>query len=346
MTQIDTAPGAVQATPLDPQGILRDLRPAVEVTQEAAALGKTLAAQIKRIYFVSCGAPNRVSLGMEYWLDHYHSPFEVKRYFPAEFMTLQPELDQHTLVILASKSGTTAETVEAAKFLRDFDAITLAVTATMEKPLAQFTTHVICIGDTEQAHTGIFVALQAVVAGLLADQPRFPYEAVMQSLPAVPGMLVEAAQLSDQRGKKDAERYRDDREFYHIAAGPVFATAYVFGVCMLMEMQWLHSVAFEAAEWFHGPFEIFDDKTPVLILLGEDPSRPLAERAVTFCQRYSERVMVYDSRDFPMTGIAPEVRGIFAPYALQAALNRFAEHLAEQHNQSLDLRRYMWITEY
>lgn len=344
MTQIDTAP--VQATPLDSERIIQDLRSAVGVIEEAAALGKSLAPQIKRIYFVSCGAPNRVSLGLEYWLDHYRSPFEVKRYFPAEFMTLQPELGPHTLVILASKSGTTAETVEAARFLQGFDAMTLAVTATTDKPLAELTQHVICIGDTEQAHTGVFIALQAFVAGLLANQPQFPYQAVMQSLPAVPGMLVESAQLSDQRGKADAERYRDDRNFYHIAGGPVFTTAYVFGVCMLMEMQWLHSVAFEAAEWFHGPFEIFDEQTPALILLGEDPSRPLAERVVTFCQKYSERVMVYDSRDFPMTGIAPEVRGIFAPYALQAALNRFAEHLAEQHNQSLDLRRYMWVTEY
>ena len=117
-------------------------------------------------------------------------------------MTLQPELGPHTLVILASKSGTTAETVEAARFLQGFDAMTLAVTATTDKPLAELTQHVICIGDTEQAHTGVFIALQAFVAGLLADQPQFPYQAVMQSLPAVPGMLVESAQLSDSAGKQ------------------------------------------------------------------------------------------------------------------------------------------------
>lgn len=344
MIKTDTTP--VQATPLDSERIIDDLHSALEVLQEAAEFGKTLASQIKRIYFVSCGAPNRVSLGLEYWLDHYHSPFEVKRYFPAEFMTLRPKLDSQTLVILASKSGTTAETVEAARFLQHSDAITLAVTATPDKPLAKLTKHALYIGETEQAHTGVFMALQAFVSGLLFDQPHFPYQAVMQSLPAVPGILVESAQLSDERGKADAERYKDDRNFYHIAGGPVFTTAYVFGVCMLMEMQWLHSVAFEAAEWFHGPFEIFDNNTPAVVLLGEDPSRPLAERVVTFCQKYSDRVMVYDSRDFPMTGIAPEVRGIFAPYALQAALNRFAEHLAERHNQSLDLRRYMWVTEY
>ena len=66
MTQIDTAP--VQATPLDSERIIQDLRSAVGVIEEAAALGKSLAPQIKRIYFVSCGAPNRVSLGLEYWL--------------------------------------------------------------------------------------------------------------------------------------------------------------------------------------------------------------------------------------------------------------------------------------
>ncbi len=58
----------------------------------------------------------------------------------------------------------------------------------------------------------------------------------------------------------------------------MFTTAYVLGVCVLMEMQWMHVSRFIAAEFFHGPFEIVDETVPLILLVGEDPSRPEAER--------------------------------------------------------------------
>ena len=126
----------------------------------------------------------------------------------------------------------------------------------------------------------------------------------------------------------------------------MFCTAYVFGVCVLMEMQWMHTYPAEAAEWFHGPFEIVDQNTPILLLLGEDDSRPIAERALRFCKKYTERLLIYDSKDYDMKGISQNVRAIFAPFVLQAALDRLAEHLAVWHNHPLITRRYMWKTEY
>lgn len=346
MTIPETVPSVVAAA-IDRDLIVGSLQGALRAKNEAAALGRELAHQIDRIYFVACGAPNRVMLSLEYWLDQAQTDLVVKRYFPAEFLALHPKLDERTLVVLASKSGTTQETVQAAQFLRGQACRTVVVTSTADKPLSQGAQHLLLMGETEQAHTGVYIVLQGLVAGLMDGRQGYAlYEPLMRSLDALPGVLVESAELSDARGLTDAQTYRKAQTFYHLASGPVFATAYVFGVCMLMEMQWVHSVPFEAAEWFHGPFEILDEHTPVFVLLGEDPSRPLAERALAFCQKYTPHVMAYDSRDLPMTGVAPEVRALLAPYALQAALNRFAEHLAAERQQSLDLRRYMWVTEY
>lgn len=346
MTVSDAGP-AIVASLINRELIINSLQGALQAKNSAAMLGREIAHQIDRIYFVACGAPNRVMLSLEYWLDHARTDLQVKRYFPAEFLAMQPHLDERTLVILASKSGTTQETVQAAQFLRNQPCRTLVVTTTADKPLAQGAQHLFLMGETEQAHTGIYIVLQGLMAGLLDARHGYPlYEQVMRSLDALPAVLVESAEVSDARGRADAHTYRDDHTLYHLASGPVFTTAYVFGVCMLMEMQWLHSVPFEAAEWFHGPFEILDAQTPVMVLLGEDPSRPLAERALSFCRKYTDRVMEYDSRDLPMTGVDSEVRPLFAPYALQAALNRFAEHLGAERNHSLDTRRYMWVTDY
>ncbi|ADV65742.1 SIS domain-containing protein [Deinococcus maricopensis] len=337
----------VKAAPVNHDRIIEGLHGALQAKTLAAQLGQELAQQVDRIYFIGCGAPNRVMLTLEYWMDHAHTSFQVKRYFPAEFMTLEPHLDERTLVILGSKSGTTQETVEAARYLQNKPCLTVAVTSTEHAPLAQAAQRTLLMGDTEQAHTGMFIVLQALVGGLMHARDGWPHlQNLLTSLDALPEVLVESAQLNDERGRQDADTYQHDKVLYHIASGPVFATAYVFGVCMLMEMQWMHSIPIEAAEWFHGPFEILDATTPVMLLLGEDPSRPLMERAVTFCRKYTDRLMIYDARDYPMTGIHPDIRPIVAPFVLQAALNRFAEHLSERHNHHLDTRRYMWVTEY
>ncbi|MFT3761410.1 MAG: hypothetical protein QM761_02125 [Pseudoxanthomonas sp.] len=70
------------------------------------------------------------------------------------------------------------------------------------------------------------------------------------------------------------------------------------------------------------------------------------ERVQRFCEKYTKRLMIYDSRDFEMKGIAPSIRPIVAPYVIQAAVKRLSEHLSDLHGQPLSTRRYMWKTEY
>ncbi len=139
---------------------------------------------------------------------------------------------------------------------------------------------------------------------------------------------------------------KDDRNLYHVASGPMFNTAYVIGVCILMEMQWMHSYPIEAAEFFHGPFEILDETTPFVLMLGEDPSRPLMERVVRFARSTPNGSSSTTSRIIEMTGVDPEIRPIVAPYIVEAALYRICVRLAVWHNQPLSTRRYMWKTEY
>ncbi len=336
------------ATDLNKSEIFDELKTSADLVSDAAALGRKLAPDIDRIYFVGCGAPNRIMLGLEYWCQRYSATLEVRRYFPAEIMAQDPErLDGRTLVLLGSKSGTTPETVAAAEFLRDRPAITVGVTQTEDKPLARSVQHVFLIGETSQAHAGMFMIMQAFMGGIWSAKDGWQFEReLLESLQALPAALADAKANNDDRAADEARLYKDDRILYHVASGPMFSTAYVFGVCVLMETQWMHSYPIEAAEFFHGPFEIVDKDMPIVLLLGEDPSRPLMERVDRFCKRYTERLIIYDSRDFAMSGVAQEIRPIVAPYILQSALQRIAERLAVWHAQPLSTRRYMWKTEY
>ena len=341
------------ATPVDQQETIDVLTLATASIRDAAAYGKKVAKDIDRIYFVACGAPNRSMLTLEYWLKHSSPTFEVQRYFPAEFMTINPpRLDERTLVILGSKSGTTAETVEAAKFIKDLPCKSVAVTQNPDKPLAKAVDAYFLSGSPPRdivglAHIATAIVLQALVGGLMAGKDGWPLEEkLLSSLEAMPEAVAHSKAGNESRATEEARLYHNEDTLYHIASGPMFNTAYVFGVCTLMEMQWLKSTPLEGAEFFHGPFEIVDQNSTLFLYLGEDPSRPLMERAVTFCQKYTEKLVVYDSKDFAMPGIDPEIRAIVAPFIVGAALDRIGEKLAVWNNHPLETRRYMWKTEY
>lgn len=336
------------ALPVNQEAIINGLAVSAKAMVEAAELGKSLAGKVDRIYMVGCGAPNRIMLGLQYWLEHFSPSFEVRRYFPAEFITSNPpRLDERTLVLLGSKSGTTPETVQAAEFVREKPCHSVAVTQTADLPLAKAAKKAFLMGLTDESHTGMFMIMQALIGGLMSGRDSWPLqEKLMRSLAALPKAMAVTAAENDKRAAEEARLYKDDRNVYHVASGPTFATAYVFGVCILMEMQWMHSYPIEAAEFFHGPFEIVEQNTPLFLMLNEDPSRPLMERVVRFCQKYTERLVIYDTKDFAMPGIDPEIRGIVGPYILEAGLGRIAQRLAVWHNQPLSTRRYMWKTEY
>ena len=326
---------------------------AASVVDEAVALGRQLAGHIDRVYLVACGAPNRLMLGLQYWIEHYSRSFEVRRYFPAEFVTqMPPRLDERTLVVIGSNSGTTKEIIEAAMFLRDYPAITVGFTTTADKPLAKAVKHVVCSSESAQdivglPHASMAIAMTGFMGGLLAAKDGWRPEAkLLASLKALPKSVAAAKAGNEARAAREAKELRDDKIIYQIASGPMFSTAYVFGVCTLMEMQWLHSTPLESAEFFHGPFEVVDENVPIFLLLGEDPSRPLMERTFKFCKTYGKRLYIYDSRDFEMPGIDPEIRPIVAPFIIGVALDRFCEHLADLHDHPLETRRYMWKVDY
>lgn len=335
------------ATDVDKQSIIGSYAATLATLDAAAARGRALAGSIDRIHLVGCGGPNRGMLGVEYWVEHFSRALEIRRYFPAEYITQNPKrLDGRTLVILGSKSGTTPEAVQAAEFVRGRECTVIGVTELAESDLARATPETFLMG----AHSGgasLFMLLQALVGGMMTEKEKWDlFDPLMSSLHALPRVIADVSADSDHRATQDALLLRDDRILYHVAGGPMFASAYVWGVCVLMEMQWMHSVPLEAAEFFHGPFEIVDRNTPLVLYKGEDPSRPLMDRVERFCKRYTERLFIYDSKDYAMPGVDPRIRGIVAPHVVQSALRRVSEHLAVWHNHPLTTRRYMWKTEY
>lgn len=334
------------ATDIDRADFLQSLEAAVKEKDKAAKLGTELARKgIRRIYLLGQGAPNREMGAIKYWLDQEAKTLDTYLYFPAEFVQTQPpRLDENTLVVLASHSGTTPEIIMAAEYLKDKPVMTVGVTQKGDSPLAQNVQHVLLYGESSNGYHAKFMILLALLSAIMKElEPSWKkHETIMRSLDCFPDAMVDTMEATEKRNIEEARLYKDDDFIMLLGAGPCFATAYVFGICVLMEMQWMHTYACDSAEFFHGPFEVVDQNTPLMIFLGEDPSRPQTERVIKFAKKFTERLAIYDSKDYEMKGIDPEVRGIFAPFILEAAVARVGQRFAVWHNHPLTTRRYMW----
>ncbi|MBN1266173.1 MAG: SIS domain-containing protein [Anaerolineales bacterium] len=333
----------------DRKQFLSSLKGARDTLSKALELGEQLSTQgYQRLHFVGCGAPNRLLAFVQYWAQGKNLDLQIRTSYSAELVHYPPpDLDQHTLVLIASHSGTTGDTLEAARFLREKSCTTVALTQLADSSLAQQTDFTLAYGRTDQGYYAALMVVLAFFSSLVREQPGWDlHEPLRDSLPALPEALADVMEAENENTARIAGTLTKDRVLYLVGAGAASHVAYVFAACILMEMQWLHAISLNASEFFHGPFETIDKDTPVIVFLDESPNRPEAQRVADFCRRVTPRLTVFDSADYPLRGIRPEIRPMLSPFAADAALVRLAENLSNVRNHPLTTRRYMGKMEY
>nr|WP_263323243.1 SIS domain-containing protein [Neobacillus sp. Marseille-Q6967] len=314
------------------------------------ALAEVEKRSITNVFFVACGGSSAIMYPSKYVIDREAKNLDAHLYSANEFIHRNhSKLGSNSLVILCSHSGTTPETVEAAKFARSKGALAVSLTNEEGSPLAQASDVVLKYewGPEANAFTTNYSVLYQLVFGVLnVVENNEKAKLVEQSLENLQTVYEKAKSKFHDRAVGFGQQYKDEKIIYTMASGANYGVAYSFAICILMEMQWVHSHAIHAGEYFHGPFEIIDEETPFIILLGLDETRALEERALEFSQRYGKKLIVLDAKEFDLTGVAEEVKGYIAPLVLNNVLRSYADQLAEARNHPLSTRRYMWKVEY
>jgi fructoselysine-6-phosphate deglycase len=157
---------------------------------------------------------------------------------------------------------------------------------------------------------------------------------------------VAVARQAEPLAEAFAERHRETDFHFVVGSGNLWGHAYLYSMCILEEMQWLHTTRVHGAEFFHGSLELIEPDTSVLLFVGEDETRPLMERVVAFSEKYSQATTVLDTADYPLEGIDDEFRGLLGPLVMDTITSRISKHLEKQRDHSLDLRRYYRVVEY
>lgn len=303
---------------------------------------------IDNIFFVGCGGSLAVMFPVRYILQ-LNSKIPCFALNAGEFNTLRPKiLSKKSLIILISSSGSTPEIIEAAKITKSIGCTTIGISTRTESKLAKevsfsYNFQVKTVGYSEYK----LIILYQIIFYILGKLDNFSnYDEIINSLKYLPDALIEVSKQAENESIQFAKKYKGEKIFYTIGAGICWGQAYSFAICKLEEMQWLTSQPIHAGEYFHGPFEVIDEKSTLLILKGEDPSRPLIDRVIDFSKKYTKKIAIIDTEDFLLPGVSKRVRGYFSPFILTVVLNRYAEDLAKERKHPLSTRRYMGKVKY
>jgi len=318
------------------------------IIYEAAALGRKLSEQYEIILLVGCGAPNRIARLINHFVNNQLGVAIVYSYLPAELIHIDPAfVNEKTVAVFGSYSGTTTETVEAAKYCKDKKCKNISITRFNDSLLSSQVDYMLNFGDSQLGDYPLFMIETAFVTGFLSSNEEWKvHDDILDSLHALPEVLSEAVMSSEKMIEQFSNTYHHLNSIFIVGNGPIYNIAYMLALCSFLEMFKIHATPIIAADFFHGPFELLDDSFPVIVLIGEDETREEGLRVKRFCENYLENYLIVDSTNYPMEGIPEKLRGFFSSVVLDAATRRFMDYYQVLRKEDRTARRYMGKVDY
>ncbi len=228
-----------------------------------------------KIYIVACGTAYHAGLVGKTIIEKLaRIPVEVE--IASEFRYREPMMDEHTLVIVISQSGETADTVAALREARNNGCKVLAITNVVGSAIARESDYVVYIWAgpeisvaSTKAYTTMLIA-EYLLGVYLAQQKGMDNAELradilnsLQALPEVAEKMLSEEYLA--RIQSAADSYKDANDIFFIGRGLDWAIA-LEGSLKLKEISYIHAEAYAAGELKHGTLALVTDETPVIAI--------------------------------------------------------------------------------
>jgi glutamine---fructose-6-phosphate transaminase (isomerizing) len=240
---------------------------------ELEAFTKEVLARFTHFQIVACGTA-------------YHAGVVAKRFFESllrrptevtvasEFRYSDPIIGSHTLCIVISQSGETADTLAALREARRRGATILSVVNVVGSSIARESDATIytqagpeiCVASTKAYLTQVaalyLVGLQfAFTEGIADDDTLKGYVADLTALPDAVEAVIGNALLVEDLAAKLADR----TTFFYLGRGYDYAVS-LEAALKLKEISYLHAEAYAAGEMKHGPLALVEPGVVVVCL--------------------------------------------------------------------------------
>ncbi|MBO7729461.1 MAG: glutamine--fructose-6-phosphate transaminase (isomerizing) [Lachnospiraceae bacterium] len=342
LKEIMEQPGAVKAT-IAPR--IRDGKVYFEelnITQDDLK-------KIRKIVITACGSAYYAGCSGKYVIEKLaRIPVEVE--LASELRYSDPLIDEHTLLIVISQSGETADTIAAMKECKARGARTLAIVNVVGSTVATLADNTVYTwaGPEIAVATTKGFTTQVAVLYLLAmhfadklgrlQEKEAPLLKVLESLPR---QIQQAIDMNAQIPEL-AKKYHSSKSLFFIGRNTDYAIA-LEGALKMKEISYLHAESYAAGELKHGTIALIEDHQPVIAVccnpsimektlsnIVEVKSRGAEVLALTF--RNNQKILSA-ADDFLFI---PEVDPVFSAVVEIIPLQLLAYYVAKENGCDID----------
>ena len=249
-----------------------------EATAKFGGLNMTLAElrEVDQIVVPACGTSWHAALIGEFLFEEFaHVPTEVE--YASEFRYRNAPIEKHTLVLVISQSGETADTLAGLRESKRRGHRVLAICNAVGSTIAReadggIYLHAgpeIGVASTKAFTSQITVlTLLALLMGRIRMLPLNRGLQIIRALEAIPRQM-ESALAQDEDIKRIALKYLAAEDFFFLGRQYNYPVA-LEGALKLKEISYIHAEGYPAAEMKHGPIAMIDEKTPTVFLIPRD----------------------------------------------------------------------------
>ena len=228
---------------------------------------------INKIVITACGSAYYAGCAGKYAIEKLcRIPVQVE--LASELRYSDPLIDEHTLLIVLSQSGETADTIAAMKECKNRGAKTLAVVNVVGSTIANTADHTLYTwagpeiavattkGYTTQVSVLYLFALYAAKKMNRIDDEL--YNTLLAALKTLPKKIQEALDMNSAVPTL-AKKYHGADSMFFIGRNTDYAVA-LEGALKMKEISYIHAESYAAGELKHGTIALIEEHQPVIAL--------------------------------------------------------------------------------
>lgn len=236
-------------------------------------LGKEELENINRIFIIACGTAYHAGLVGKYAIERF-ARIPVEAEVASEFRYKHPIIDEHSLVIVVSQSGETADTLAAMRLAKKKGARIMAVTNVVGSTVSREADDVlytwagpeIAVASTK-AYTTQLICMYMISLHIALELGKISVEffkEMRDALKQTPKMVEDMLEH-----KHDIQKFADHNfnveSVFFLGRGLDYYAA-MEGSLKLKEISYIHSEAYAAGELKHGTIALIEEGTLVIAL--------------------------------------------------------------------------------
>jgi glucosamine--fructose-6-phosphate aminotransferase (isomerizing) len=324
---------------------------------EEIAISEADLRNIDKVVLIACGTSWHAALIGKFLIERFAGlPVEVD--YGSEYRYRDFIVNRHTLVVVITQSGETADTLAALREARKKGARSLAICnvvgsmATRESEGTIYTHAGPEIGvASTKAFTSQLVALNILalyLGQMKATLQESAARAHLAALMQLPKQLEQALKASGSV-EEIAGRFFDRSDFLYLGRGINYPIA-LEGALKLKEISYIHAEGYPAGEMKHGPIALIDSNMPVVSIA---PNDHVFEKMLGNIQEVKARggsvIAITTEGHGTLKGVlnaaqdaiisVPRVPEMLSPIAMVLPLQLLAYHIAVRRGCDVDQPR-------